>query len=71
MTDTQFITLKKERNRLFDAWQITDTIHKNSILMRITDIDEELEEYQTKKSVLKKRCRRSPIPSDKDQPTSA
>jgi len=45
MTNTQFKSLKNERGRLLDAWRNADTVQRNSILIRITDIDEELERY--------------------------
>ncbi|KJS21235.1 MAG: hypothetical protein VR72_11460 [Clostridiaceae bacterium BRH_c20a] len=45
MTNTQFKKLKKERGRLLDAWRTADTVQKNSILIRIIDIDEEIERY--------------------------
>jgi len=50
MTDTQLMTLKKERSKLLDAWRVASAGQKNSILMRIADIDEDLERYQPKKS---------------------
>jgi len=55
MTDTQLMTLKKERSRLLDAWRSASAGQKNSILMRIADIDEDLEKYQQKKSSPKQR----------------
>ncbi|MDN5323924.1 MAG: hypothetical protein PWQ67_2378 [Clostridia bacterium] len=55
MTDTQLTTLKKERSKLLDAWRIAGSGQKNSILMRIADIDEELEKYQPQKSKPKHR----------------
>jgi len=54
MTNTNLLTLKKERSKLFDAWRIAGVGQKNSILMRISDIDEELEEYKSKKKVVLK-----------------
>jgi hypothetical protein len=50
MTDTQIMNLKKERSKLLDAWRIASASQKNSILMRIADIDEDLEKYQPKKA---------------------
>ncbi|MFZ7104765.1 MAG: hypothetical protein ACOWWO_19185 [Peptococcaceae bacterium] len=55
MTEAQITTLKRERNRLLDAWRIASSGQKNSILMRIGDIDEELEKYQTKDETPKYR----------------
>ncbi|MFZ5945371.1 MAG: hypothetical protein ACOYVD_14800 [Bacillota bacterium] len=55
MTDIQYITLKKERGRLLDAWRNADIVKKNSILMRITDIDEELEKYQKNNCISNER----------------
>jgi len=45
MTDMQLVNLKKERSKLLDAWRIASSGQKNSILMRISDIDEDLEKY--------------------------
>ncbi|NLT94387.1 MAG: hypothetical protein GXW85_02460 [Clostridia bacterium] len=50
MTEAQIMNLKKERSRLLDAWRVASASQKNSILMRIADIDEELEKYQPKKA---------------------
>ncbi|MFZ5942674.1 MAG: hypothetical protein ACOYVD_01060 [Bacillota bacterium] len=55
MTNTQFKTLKKERGRLLDAWRNADTVQKNSILIRITDIDEEIEQYHKNNAASTKR----------------
>ncbi|MFZ5943902.1 MAG: hypothetical protein ACOYVD_07310 [Bacillota bacterium] len=49
MTDTQIASLRRERSRLLDAWRAASSGQKNTILMRITDIDEELELYQPEK----------------------
>ena len=55
MTNTQFKKLKKERGRLLDAWRTADTVQKNSILIRITDIDEEIERYHKNNCVSNER----------------
>lgn len=55
MTDSQINSLKKERNKLLDAWRIASSGQKNTILMRIGDIDEELEKYQARQNTPKYR----------------
>lgn len=50
MTDAQIMNLRRERSKLLDPWRIASASQKNSILMRITDIDEELERYQPKRA---------------------
>ncbi|KJS19412.1 MAG: hypothetical protein VR72_18735 [Clostridiaceae bacterium BRH_c20a] len=55
MTDMQIVNLKKERGKLLDAWRIASSGQKNSILMRISDIDEDLEEYLPASSSPKQR----------------
>jgi len=55
MTDTQLLTLKKERSKLLDAWRIASAGQKNSILMRIADIDEDLEMFLPAKAAPKQR----------------
>jgi len=55
MTERQLASLKKERSRLLDAWRIASPGQKNSILMRIADIDEDLEKYLPQKPAPKHR----------------
>lgn len=55
MTEKQLVALKRERSRLLDAWRVASEGQKSSIVVRIADIDEELEQYQQKKSTPKHR----------------
>lgn len=61
MTDSRLLTLKKERNKLLDAWRIAGTSQKNSILMRISDIDDELERHLPKKAPKQRKFRKNNI----------
>lgn len=42
MTDKQISNLLSERDRLLNAWQMSDGADKVSILTRIEDIDDQL-----------------------------
>ncbi|MGI6227724.1 MAG: hypothetical protein ACOYJ1_15905 [Peptococcales bacterium] len=50
MTESRLLALKRERSKLLDAWRIASSGQKNSILMRISDIDDELETHLPKKA---------------------
>ncbi|SMB88275.1 hypothetical protein SAMN00017405_1872 [Desulfonispora thiosulfatigenes DSM 11270] len=49
LTKNQINHLLEERDRLFKAWQYAPEGDKNSIVMRISDIDEDLAFYQPEK----------------------
>ncbi|NLW24576.1 MAG: hypothetical protein GXY91_04965 [Clostridia bacterium] len=55
MAEDKIEALRRERSRLLEAWSIASSGQKNSILVRIADIDEELEKYDSKKSFPKYR----------------
>jgi len=55
LTENQITLLKRERDKLIDAWRQASIGNKSSILVRIADIDDELEKYQTKKSSQKRK----------------
>jgi hypothetical protein len=63
MTEEKLNSLHKERARLLDAWRSANTSNKMSILVRIEDIDEQIE--QIEKNLAKKGASQPNNPSNK------
>lgn len=58
MTETQAISLRRERSRLLDAWRNAKGSNKMSILVMIDDIDAQLERHNFNKPLVETPRRR-------------